>query len=134
MSKEINYDKIKYKTVIENRYIKFIKDYIKKTDNTIILSYDYNNEVIKYLDINNYNYIMTPKYNTNRDISALIDMHIGQYCNNIFIGTFESSFSYMLITRIYDKPSVNPIIISLRDIDDDLRYVFDNSSKLYLYF
>ena len=127
MSKIIKFDKNEYKSIIENKYINFIKDYIDKNDITIVLSYDYNNEVIKFLETNNYNFIMTPKYNNNRDISAIIDMHIGQYCNNIFIGTFESSFSYMLFIRMYKKSTVIPIIMGLQDIDNENIYLFGNS-------
>jgi hypothetical protein len=127
MIKINNFDKNLYKTKIENKYIKFIRDYIDKKEITIVLSYDYNNEVIKFLDTNNYNFIMTPKYNTNRDISAIIDMHIGQYCNNIFIGTFESSFSYMLFLRMYKKSTVIPVILSLQNIDNENLFLYGNT-------
>jgi len=122
-----NYEKNEYKKLLENKYIKFISKFIDKNDTTILVTHAYNNEVVQYMDQNNYKYIKTPKFDSNREISAIIDMHIGQYCNNIYIGTFESSFSYILYIRMYNKNKVNPIIFSLADINNDSILKYGNS-------
>lgn len=92
-----------YKNKLENKYIDMIKQYINKEELTILLAHNYDNNVIKYLDENKYNYIKTPNMDESRDISAIIDMHIGEYCNNVYIFTFESSYSFTLLTRIKNK-------------------------------
>jgi hypothetical protein len=121
-----NYEKNEYKNLLENKYIKLIRQIIDKNDTTILVSYNYDNEVVQYMDKNNYKYIKTPKFDSNRDVSAIIDMHIGQYCNNIYIGTFESSFSYILYIRMYNKNKVNPIIFGLADINNDYIVKYEN--------
>jgi len=121
-----NYEKNEYKNLLENKYIKLIRQIIDKNDTTILVSYNYDNEVVQYMDKNNYKYIKTPKFDSNRDVSAIIDMHIGQYCNNIYIGTFESSFSYILYIRMYNKNKVKPIIFGLADINNDYIVKYEN--------
>lgn len=88
-----------YKSILEQNYIHLIKQLITKDSITILLASDYDNEVVKYLKSNNYNFVTTPKMNPHRDISAIIDMHIGQSCNNVCIGVQESTFSYTLFFR-----------------------------------
>ena len=89
--------------LIEQKYITNIVQNIKKDDLTIILSSNYNNNVIKFLKENNYNFITTPSWSEFRDISAIYDLHVADYCNNTFIGMFESSFSYLILFRIKDN-------------------------------
>ena len=101
-----------YKNLLENIYIENISKYINKNDITLFISGNYDNNVIKYMIDNNYKFILTPKFCDDRDVSAIIDLHIGQYCNNVYIGVFESTFSYALLTRINNKPNVNSVIIS----------------------
>jgi hypothetical protein len=112
-SNENNMDSMQFKTVIEEKYIDEIKKNISKTDITIVLSHDYNNRVITFLKDNNYNYILTPKMNTSRDVAAIYDLLIGQYCNNVYIFVYESSFSYTLLCRIYERHRVKPIQLEL---------------------
>ncbi len=99
-SKQNNLDKYNFKYIIEQKYISKIKETIKKDELSIILSSNYDNNIIKFLKENNYNYIITPKMSKYRDISAIYDFHITDLCNNIFIGVFESSFTYLILYRI----------------------------------
>jgi hypothetical protein len=108
-----------YKQNVENKYIDLIKKNISKDDITILICYDYNNNVVKYLNKNKFNYFKTPKFDNNRDVSAIIDMHIGQYCNNVYIGVFESTFSFTLLTRIYNKTNFKPLMFELNNLDND---------------
>ena len=85
-----------YKRILENKYIQIIEKNIKKEEPTIVLTHDYNNNVINFLRDNRYNFLTTPKRDTLRDVSAIYDCHIGQFCNNVYIGVYESSFSYLL--------------------------------------
>lgn len=102
-----------FKEVMEDRYISEIKSRIEKEDNTIILASNYENRVIQFLKENGYNYILTPKMDKYRDVAAIYDLHIGQYCNNVYILTYDSSFSYSLWYRIYEQHLVTPIVLHL---------------------
>jgi hypothetical protein len=93
------------KRILEQKYISEIISNINKDDLTIVLSGDYNNNVMKFLKDNNYNFITTPKWTKYRDVSALYDLHIADICNNIYIGVFESTFSYLILYRIRSQIS-----------------------------
>ena len=96
---------IDYKILVENKYIELIQKYFglphHHNELIIILAADYDNRVIEYLIQNNYCIFMPPKIEINRDINAIIDLHIGQYINNILIGVFETTYSYLFIYNIY---------------------------------
>jgi hypothetical protein len=94
-----------------------IKKYIDKMDSTIVICHDYKNDVIDYLEKNNYQYFNTPKYETYRDLSAIYDMCIGQYCNNIYICVFESSFSFTVLYRLYNRFNIKIICLNLLQLD-----------------
>lgn len=100
---ETNTESKVFKKRIEDKYINEIINKIKKDDLTIILSHNYDNNVIRFLEKNKYNFIATPIWSDFRDISAIYDLHVGEYCNNIYICVFESSFSYLLLHRIKHK-------------------------------
>jgi len=108
-SKENNMTLTEFKSVIEEKYIDEIKKNIDKTDATLILSHNYDNKVIEFLKVNEYNYILTPKMDKSRDVAAIYDLLIGQYCNNVYIFVYESSFSYTLLYRIYERSKVKLI-------------------------
>lgn len=112
-SKQNNMTPARFKSIVEKKYIEEIKKNINKADTTIILSHNYNNNVIKFLKENCYNYILTPKMDPNRDVAAIYDLLIGQYCNNVYIFVFESSFSYTLLCRIYEQAKLKPIQLEL---------------------
>ena len=107
-----------YKIAVENKYIKIINNYINKDDITLIICYDYNNAVVEYLDKNNYKTIKTPKFETSRDVAAIYDLNIAQNCNNVFVGIFESSFSFTILNRINNRTNIIPIIFNITDFKD----------------
>ena len=113
-AKENNYEDLTvYKKKVSEIYIEIIKKYFDKNDLTILLCYDYNNDVVNFMRENSYLYIKTPKFDSNRDISAIYDMHIGQFCNNIYLCVFESSFSYTILARINNKKNMKIINLLL---------------------
>jgi hypothetical protein len=123
-SNKIDYNT--FKTTLELKYIHFIQKYIDKNIPTIILAHNYDNNVIKYLAENNYNYIITPKSHPDRDVSAIIDLHIGQICNNICICVFESTFSFSIVTRAYNKSELQNYLICFTDINNNNEIHFTN--------
>lgn len=112
-SNQNNMSPAQFKTIMEEKYIDEIKKNIVKADTTIILSHNYDNKVIEFLKDNHYNYILTPKIEKSRDIAAIYDLLIGQYCNNVYIFVYESSFSYTLLCRIYERSKVKLIQLEL---------------------
>jgi hypothetical protein len=98
-----------FKRIIEDKYIDAITKNLNKEDVTIILSDDYDNRVIQYLRENVYNYINTPKMSKDREIAAIYDLHIGQYCDNVYILVYDSSFSYTLLYRIFEQSKFKPV-------------------------
>ena len=54
-----------------------------------------------------------------RDIAAITDLHIGQFCNNICIVFYESTFSFSLLTRIYDKTKMKTVMFEYEKLDND---------------
>jgi hypothetical protein len=109
------YDLKLYKSIVEKNYINLIKQFIDPDSITILLASEYDNNVVKFLRENKYNYIETPKMDSNREISAIIDMHIGQSCNNICIGIIESSFSISLFERC--NPQVKKLFLYYTNIE-----------------
>jgi len=101
-----NFDNlVEYKQLLETKYINLIQQYVNKTDLTIFIASNYDNNVIKYMKDNGYRYLLTPKFFTERDVSAIVDLLIGQQANNICVGVNESSFSYVLINGVIHKPN-----------------------------
>lgn len=84
---------------IENKYITQIKELINKEDLTFVLGEHYDNNIVKYLKDNEYNFVITEKIYDKRELNALNDLHVGTICNNVFIGNHESSFSGLLFYR-----------------------------------
>jgi hypothetical protein len=119
-SKENHIDKLIYKRIVENKYLREIQKHIKKEELTLILSHNYDNNVMKYLEENKYNYLTTPSWSTYRDISAIYDCIVGERCNNIYICVWESSFSYLLGYRINKNKNLqNFVTIFYNNISND---------------
>ena len=77
-----------------------------------------NNNIDLYISCNNqndYNIILTPKFSKEREISAIIDMHIGEECTHKYIFLFESSFSFTLLFRIKNKKNLNEVMINFNE-------------------
>lgn len=96
-----------YLTNLEQKYIELIKENIEKTDETIILSYSINNNVLAFLKDNEYNFYLKEKQmNAGREINAVVDLLMSKYCNHVFIGNFNeskmegSAFSYYAMNQM----------------------------------
>ena len=116
-SKIVNLEKELYKNKLIQKYIGIIEKYLNKNDNNLILSYSTNNLVIDYLKENNYNFIINKNKETNRELSAILDLLLGEFCNNYYICIFESSFSYTLLSRINKNPNIKTIQIEFNNLD-----------------
>lgn len=108
-----------YKKVLEDKYINIIKNFVAKDSLTIFLASDYDNNVINFMKNNGYNYATTPKFEKARDVSAIVDMHIGAVCTGICVGVWESSYSYTLFDRVKNKNGVKFIILYYTNLNSD---------------
>jgi len=108
-----------YKKALEDKYINIIKGFVAKDSLTIFLASDYDNRVIRYMRDNGYNYATTPKLEQARDVSAIVDMHIGSVCTGICVGVWESSYSYTLFDRVKNKNGVRFIILYYTNLQHD---------------
>lgn len=113
----LNIDKELLRIIVENKYVSLIEKYFNKDDLIIILTYSLNNSVIDFLNNNGYKYIINEKKSNDREISAIYDLMLGEYCNNYYICVWESSYSYTLFSRINKKNSVKAIQIYYEDLD-----------------
>jgi hypothetical protein len=93
-------DENEIKRKLEKYYIHAIKKSILPSDLTLILTNDMNNEVVKFLLENNYKIVTTQKNYNDRELNAIIDLEVGNLCNNVYIFVYESSFSYFLMKKI----------------------------------
>jgi hypothetical protein len=130
-SKKNNLPLLTFKNNLEEKYIKLIKNNIKKDEINIVLSYSSQNKVTHFLRDEGYKYFVTNKNIENgREISALIDLIIGNICNNVFIGNFNlnllngSSLSYYLIQNFSNKK----IKLGLIDLDR----IFNQDAEIQL--
>jgi hypothetical protein len=95
-----------YDIELQNKYIELIKKYFSKNDIIFVLSYELNNNVVKFLKDNDYEFYFTKKQIfEGREQHAIVDLLIGEKCNNYFIGNWNfairqgSTFSYFLYVR-----------------------------------
>jgi hypothetical protein len=95
-----------YDIELQNKYIDLIKLYFSKNDIIFVLSYDLNNNVVNFLKENDYEFYFTKKQIfEGREQHAIVDLLIGEKCNNYFIGNWNfdirqvSTFSYFLYLR-----------------------------------
>jgi len=111
-----------YKSYLEKKYIHLIQKYISKNDDNIIISNSSSNEVITFLNQQQYNYTFINKFFKDREKNAIVDLLASKYCNHIFIGNFNiknqngSTFSYYVWKMMND--SVTKIYIDLDRIHD----------------
>lgn len=111
---------------IENKYISLIQKYIDINENIVILpslSNTSNDSVINFLKTNGYKYFIhtyLPILGT--EINYIIDLNIGKYCNNIYIGNFDmnklsgSNFTYILLQQM--NHNVKHVLFDLDNIND----------------
>jgi hypothetical protein len=104
-SENLQMDENEIKRKLEKYYIYAIKKTILPSDLTIILTNDMNNVVVKFLLENNYKIFTTQKIYNDRELNAIIDLEVGNLCNNVYIYVYESTFSYFLMNKltIYNK-------------------------------
>jgi hypothetical protein len=133
-----NMENDSFKKNIEDKYIEIIQKYIKKTDNTIVLSDSMNNNVINYLKNNNYLYFIPERFFSNgSELNKIIDLLISEKCNNVFIGNFNtdkiigSPFSYFISKKMNDN--VKQMLIDLDSIMDEENIYFNKQTKLINY-
>jgi len=105
-SQQNNMNQQVFKRILTVKYIELITNTIQKEDITLILTGDTNNEVIHFMKENEYNIMFIDKKFTGnqpgRELNAIIDLIIGRYCNNVFIGCDGSTFSELLLKYIPD--------------------------------
>jgi hypothetical protein len=108
---------------LEIKYIGLIEKYFNKNDIIFILSYELENNVIKFLKDNNYEFYFTKKNLFEwREPHAIIDLLLSEKCSGTFIGNWQhqklenmgSSFSYVIDVRIKDY--IKRVFIDLYDI------------------
>jgi len=116
-----------YDMELQNKYIELIKKYFSKNDIIFVLSYDLNNNVIKFLKNNNYEFYVTKKnIFDGRERHAIVDLLIGEKCNNYFIGNWNfdirqgSTFSYFLYIR---NNVIKNIFIDMYNIKSDEKII-----------
>jgi hypothetical protein len=96
-SRQNNMSQGDFSKKLSEKYIEKINQHINKSDTTIILTYNNNNEVINYLNNNNYRYFIHDKVkNNNREVNAIVDILNAKNCNNVFIAVGGSSFSWTI--------------------------------------
>ena len=128
-----------YDIELQNKYIELIKKYFSKNDIIFVLSYDLNNNVVKFLKDNDYEFYFTKKQIfEGREQHAIVDLLIGEKCNNYFIGNWNfairqgSTFSYFLYVR---NDADKNIFIDMYDINnteiEKKKYIIEevNSNK-----
>ncbi|ARF12331.1 hypothetical protein Klosneuvirus_5_1, partial [Klosneuvirus KNV1] len=82
---KLSYDE--FKEQICNKYIKLIIKYFDKDNHIIVLTYNIDNPVIKYMYDNGYKYSFVNKQNKmGRELNAAIDINVSRACNGTFIG------------------------------------------------
>jgi hypothetical protein len=112
-----------YDVNLQNKYIDLIKTNCSKDDIIFVLSYNLDNDVIHFLRENNYEFYISKKNIFNgREKHAIIDLLIGEKCNNVFIGNWDftksrgSTFSYFLYMR---NNAFKNIFIDMYNIKSD---------------
>lgn len=96
-----------FKTLIEKKYIYLINKFINKNAFTIIMSYSTNNNVIRFLNINKYNYFIKKKDpSIGRECNALNDLLLARQMNNFFIGSGGSTFTDCIMNSTNKKKTI----------------------------
>jgi hypothetical protein len=110
-----NVNPVLFKNALEAKYIYLINKYINKHAFTIVMTYNKNNNVMKYLHNNGY-YFFTKKKDLSigRECNALQDLLLARKMNNFFIGAAGSTFSQFINNSAKFKKL---ILINLNKID-----------------
>jgi len=88
---------ILFNILLEQKYINLINKYINKHVFTVVMTYSMNNNVIKFLKKNGYNFFISKKDVTiGRECNALTDLLLARQINNFFIGVGGSTFTHLI--------------------------------------
>jgi len=92
-----NMNPILFNILLEQKYINLINKYINKHVFTVVMTYSMNNNVIKFLKKNGYNFFISKKDVTiGRECNALTDLLLARQINNFFIGVGGSTFTHLI--------------------------------------
>jgi hypothetical protein len=93
-----------FNNFIQQKYIRLINRFINKNMFTIIMTYSVNNNVIKFLKQNGYNYFISKKdISIGRECNALKDLLLAREMNNFFIGAGGSTFTDFILNSTNKK-------------------------------
>ena len=67
---------------------------------------DNDNNIINYLQCNNYNYFIRNDKTNDNIYETAVDFEIACFCNDIFIGIDETIFSQFINTKIQNKKTI----------------------------
>jgi hypothetical protein len=120
-----------FKKKMEDKYIQLIKKYIDKEDFTIVIANDYDNSVVDFLHSHNYCCSFSKKMYPYRECNAIHDLLFYKYCNHVFIGVYESSFSYTVMYKLFMKenfPLIRSVIFKMNEVNKPETIFTKNSS------
>ena len=110
MAKHNSMELERYIATLEDIYIQCIKKYFDPQKLIFVASYNFNNNVIDFLEKNGYQYFTTPKnFFYGREHHAIIDLLVCEKCTGTFIGNWNfnthkgSTFSYVASQRMSSK-------------------------------
>ena len=113
-----------YKRALESKYIALIEQHVPKDEPLVLLTYDTESSIIKYLNVNNYKYAITSKTLEGREQNAIVDLLIGSRATGVFIGNFNteklrgSSFSYTILQML--GKTTRKYLLDLDEIKNDV--------------
>ena len=108
-----------FKEIVSNKYIDLIKSHVSKSIPLVILSSDYNNNVISFLKTNGYIFTYVRKRDEcihhMRELCAIMDLIVARHAkpNSIFIGNAGSTFSETIKIM---NPHLNTLEINLNNV------------------
>jgi len=113
-----------FKEKICKKYINLIIRYFDKQDHIVVLTYDIDNPVIKYMYDNGYKYSFVNKKNgLGRELNAAIDINVSRSCNGVFIGCANlennsgSTFSFY-VHLLAKKNNAKSVMFDIDHIND----------------
>ena len=124
-------DPIVFKQYAEDKYIEVIRQYIDPNEFTVVISGDYENRVIRFLQENNYSFTMTSKPYAFREMNAIHDLLYATQCNHVFVGVYESSYSYTAMFHMFHPTHLNSraVILYMNDQERPAS-VFDKKTQI----
>ena len=133
-SRQLNISPLDLKKQMERKYIAAIQKYIQPgpDEYTVVIANDYDNGVIRFLQSGGYNYKTTVKVYATRECNAIHDLLFARYCNHVFIGVYESSYSYTVMYRMFNETYLDSkaVILKMTEIDKP-ETVFDKHASIH---